>query len=59
MNTPVEASFWDVLTFLWQSAASFMGTRISFLDIDFSLWEAAIALAVISLLLYAIFRCLD
>ena len=56
---PVELSFWDILTFLWQSAVSFMGMRIEFLDIDFSLWEAAVALAIISILLYAIFRCLD
>lgn len=59
MHIPVELSFWDILTFLWQSAVSFMGMRIEFLDIDFSLWEAAVALAIISLLLYAIFRCLD
>lgn len=53
------ASFWDLLSILWDSVMNFMSNEVAFLDVHFTLWQAAIALAVISLLLYAIFRCLE
>lgn len=52
-------SFWELLTTLWDAGVSFMNNEIAFLDVHFTLWQAAIGLAVISLLFYAIFRCLD
>lgn len=52
-------SFWDILTFLWDSAVAFLGYEIVFLDVHFTLWEMAIGFAVLSLVIYAIARVLD
>ncbi len=50
---------WDFLTFLWDKAVEFLSFRIDFLGLNFSLWEFALGGAVLSLLLYAVFRALD
>ena len=50
---------WDILTFLWESALGFLNNRIDILGLDFSLWEFALGIAVVDLLLYAIFRVLN
>ncbi len=50
---------WDFLTFLWNKAIEFLSFRIDFLGLNFTLWEFALGAAVLSLLLYAVFRALD
>lgn len=53
------ATIWDILTFLWESALGFLNNRIDILGLNFSLWEFALGIVVVDLLLYAIFRCLN
>lgn len=53
------SSFWDWLTFLWDSAVSFLGYEIVVLDVHFTLWEMALGFAIFSLIVYAIARVLD
>ena len=52
-------TIWDFLTYLWNSAADFLNYRIDMLGLDFTLWQVCIGVAVVDLLLYAIFRCLE
>lgn len=54
-----SAEFWDLLTFLYTSCVNFLNQKINVFGFDFSLWEAALSLAIIDLLLFAIFRVLD
>lgn len=55
----LTATIWDILTFLWESALGFLDNRIDILGLDFSLWEFALGIVVVDLLLYAIFRVLN
>lgn len=52
-------SFWDILTFLWASAVSFLSNEVIFLDIHFTLWEMALGFTILGLIVYAIARILD
>lgn len=52
-------SIWDIMTFLWNSALGFLDNRIDILGLNFTLWQFALGIVVVDLLLYAIFRCLD
>ncbi len=53
------STVWDIMTFLWESALGFLDNRIDILGLNFTLWQFALGIAVVDLLLYAIFRCLD
>lgn len=50
---------WDFLTFLWNEALKFLSFEINFMGLNFTLWQFALGTAVLSLLLYAVFRALD
>ena len=55
-----NVTFWDLLTLLWNNAVGFLTEcRINAFGIDFTLWEFGFGIAVVSLLLYAIFRVLN
>lgn len=55
----LTATIWDIFTFLWESALGFLNNRIDILGLDFSLWDFALGIVVVDLLLYAIFRVLN
>ncbi len=52
-------SIWDIMTFLWDSALDFLNNRIGVFGLNFTLWEFALGIVIVDLLLYAIFRALD
>lgn len=52
-------SFWSFVGFLVQQAYDFMCVEISCGSTSFTLWEMAIGFAVLSIVAYAIARCLD
>lgn len=52
-------SIWDIMTFLWESALSFLNNRIDVFGLNFTLWEFALGIVIVDLLLYAIFRALN
>lgn len=48
--------FWDVLTFLWNSAYIFLSYQVKFMGLDFTLWEFAMGGAVLVLIFGFIFK---
>lgn len=55
----MSETIWSLLTFLWESALGFLNNRIDILGLNFTLWEFALGIVIVDLLLYAIFRALD
>lgn len=55
----MDGTVWDLMTFLWESALGFLNNRIDILGLNFTLWEFALGIVVVDLLLYAIFRALN
>lgn len=55
----MEVSIWDLMTFLWESALGFLNNGIDILGLNFTLWEFALGIVIVDLLLYAIFRALN
>ncbi len=55
----MEVSVWDLMTFLWESALGFLNCRIDVFGLNFTLWEFALGIVIVDLLLFAIFRALN
>lgn len=50
---------WDFLTFLWDSAMSFLGTRIELMGLNFTLWEFALGSTILIIICNAVFSAND
>ena len=50
---------WQGLTMLWNSAVDFMSIELTAIGLNFTLWQFAIGVVVVELLLYAVFRALE